>query len=146
MKIIRFLDKLEDKIRSKLSHWPILYAFLGGAGIVLFWRGIWHTADVIAPFFLDPTGAWRPTIFNLLDGPVTLFISIVLLLPTGLFVSAFIGNETIISGLRGEKRIAEKTEQEVQTETEAIAGIEAEVKKISERVKEIDSHVHKTEK
>ncbi len=138
-----FFDKLEDRIRRKLSHWPILYAFLGGSGIVLFWRGIWHTADALAPFFLDSTGRWNPSAFELLDGPISLFISIVLLLPTGLFVSSFIGSETIISGLRGGKKMAEKTEQELETETGTITHIQSEVKKISERLEEIDSHVHK---
>jgi hypothetical protein len=37
--ILAFFDKLEDKTRAKLSRVPLLYAFLGGIGIVLFWRG-----------------------------------------------------------------------------------------------------------
>ena len=44
-KIVRFFDKLEDKIRGRLSHHPIFYALVGGIGVVLFWRGVWHTAD-----------------------------------------------------------------------------------------------------
>ena len=45
--IIHFFDKLEDKTRGTLSHYPFLYAFLGGIGVVLFWRGVWHTNDFI---------------------------------------------------------------------------------------------------
>ncbi|MBU2082030.1 hypothetical protein KKH14_01235, partial [Patescibacteria group bacterium] len=41
----RFFDKLEDKVRSRLSRRPILYAFLSGIGTVLFFRGVWMIAD-----------------------------------------------------------------------------------------------------
>ena len=47
-KIIKFFDKLEDVIRGHLSRFPILYGMLAGIGIVLFWRGVWHTADEYA--------------------------------------------------------------------------------------------------
>ena len=40
-----FFDKLEDVVRGKLSKHSIIYAFIGGSGIILFWRGIWHSAD-----------------------------------------------------------------------------------------------------
>src|SRR3990167_6694358 len=87
-KIVKFIDRLEDKIRGKLSHYPILYGFIGGIGIVLFWRGVWHTAD------------------DLNIGSVTsLVIAVTILLVTGVFVSAFIGNRLIISGLIGEKKL-----------------------------------------
>lgn len=99
-KIIKFFDKLEDKIRGKLSHWPIIYAFIGGIGIVLFWRGVWLTADLL-PF---------------MTGPFSILISIIILLFTGLFVSFFIGHYIILSGLRQEKRIEEKEEAEIEIE------------------------------
>ena len=54
--IIKFFDKIEDKIRGKLSHYPIFYAFIGGVGIVIFWRGVWHTADFFTgSYFFLPT-------------------------------------------------------------------------------------------
>ena len=140
--LARFFDRFEDRIRRRLSHFPIFYAFLGGIGIVLFWRGVWHTADAFMPYFLDSTGAWQPTtIFELLDGPVSILLSIILLLATGLFVSTFIGNEIIISGLRGEKKLDEKTEIEVRTETGAIGEIQAELKKISNRLEAIEKKI-----
>ena len=98
-KIVRFFDKLEDKIRGKLSHYPILYGFMGGIGIVLFWRGVWHIADDIN-----------------ISSIISILIGSILLLVTGVFVSAFIGNRLIISGLIGEKKLAEKEESEIEAE------------------------------
>ncbi|MBI5079399.1 hypothetical protein HZB06_01870 [Candidatus Wolfebacteria bacterium] len=72
-KIVRFFDKLEDRIRAVLSRWPIVYAFIGAVGIVLFWRGVWITADM----------------FPFMSGPVSVFISIIALLLTGFFVYFF---------------------------------------------------------
>jgi hypothetical protein len=138
MTLIRFFDRLEDKIRGRLSHWPIVYGFFGGIGTVLFWRGVWHTADFVAMYYfealagnttIDFTYAW--------DGPISLIIGSILLLTTGLLVSNFIGNEIIMSGLRGEKKLTERTETEVRTETGAIHEIRAEVRKIRDQLDEM---------
>ncbi|MEN9342101.1 MAG: hypothetical protein RIQ54_357 [Candidatus Parcubacteria bacterium] len=114
--IYHFFDKLEDKIRGFLSHYPIVYAFFGGVAIVLFWRGVWHFADE----------------FSFMTGLVSLVIGSVLLLATGLFVSVFIGDQIIISGIRGEKKIAEQTEEEVQDEMSRLRAIERELKRLSD--------------
>ncbi len=137
--VARFFDKLEDKVRGWFSHWPILYGLVGGVGVVLFWRGVWHTADYISARFLAETAAVMSTtdFGNPWDGLLSLFIGSVLLLITGLFVSNFIGNEIIISGLRGERKLTEKTEAEVRTETGAIAEIQEELKKLSKLVEEL---------
>lgn len=150
-RIIKFFDKLEDRVRGRLSHWPIVYALVGGAGIVLFWRGVWHTADAVAFILQSPAtdsmGLWRPlTTSQILDGPISVLIGVVMLLMTGLFVSTFIGNEIIISGLRGEKKLAEKTEVEVKTETGAIGEIRSEIKKISERLEAIEKKLEAVKK
>ena len=91
-KIFHFFDKLEDNIRATLSKHNILYAFIGGVAIVLFWRGVWMTADAI-PF---------------LTGPISILISVIVLLGTGLFVSFFIGDEIIISGIKKKKGLMKK--------------------------------------
>jgi hypothetical protein len=44
-----FFDKFEDHIRTHLSRYPIVYTIIGGIAIVLFWRGVWHTADILHP-------------------------------------------------------------------------------------------------
>ena len=101
--IIKFFDKLEDKVRIRMSHKPILYAFVGGAAHVLFWRGVWHLADDYGMGSLE----------SLLVGAGVLLI-------TGLFVAAFIGEQVILSGLKGEKKSVDKTEEEIRQEARAI--------------------------
>jgi hypothetical protein len=137
--LTRFFDKLEDRVRGWLSHHPILYGFFGGIGVVLFWRGVWHTADWISALLMDlRTGNATVDLAAFPDGPLSFLIGSVMLLITGLFVSNFIGNEIIISGLRGEKKLAEKTETEVKTETGAIGDIRKELKIISKRLGQLE--------
>jgi hypothetical protein len=115
-KIFVIFDKIEDKVRGRLSRYPILYAFVGGAGIIIFWRGIWVTIDYIMEFFrLADSGNNVPQMLWW-DGPLSTLVGAVLLLIVGLFVTSFVGNEIIISGLRKEKRIAEKTKEELEAE------------------------------
>jgi len=138
-KIFRYFDRLEDRVRHWLSHWPISYAIICGTGVVLFWRGVWHTADFIMENFFSAaesasigltSGLWW-------DGPLSFVIGILLLLPTGSLVSSFIGNEIIITGLKGEKKIAEKTETEIKDEIGDIDEIKSELRSISEKIEKI---------
>lgn len=116
-KIFRFLDGVEDKIRQSLSHHPLVYAFIGSVGIVLIWRGVWMIADS----FNIPGG------YSLLAGVLISAIS-------GLFVSYFVGDKIIISGIRREKRIDEKTEKEIKKEEAILERIEERIKKIEEKL------------
>ncbi len=118
--LFRFFDKLEDKIRGKLSHHPVLYAMIGSVGIILLWRGIWIIADN----------------YNM-SGLVSVILGSVILLATGLFVSFFVGDRVIISGIKEEKRIDEKTEEEIKKETEEIKEIKTELKEIGKDLEEI---------
>lgn len=135
MFIVRFFDKLEDRIRGFLSHWPILYGMIAGAGIVLFWRGVWHTADMIVYIYANWVPGYGVDLTNTLwwDGPLSIVVGTVILLLCGVFVSEFIGKEIIISGLRGEKKLTEKTERELKTEVSAIA-----------EIRELVRDIHKT--
>jgi hypothetical protein len=142
MGIVRFFDKLEDKVRGWFSHRPILYGFVSGVGIVLFWRGVWHTTDFISATWIAwHAGSQTIDLTMLPDGLISLVIGSVILLMSGIFVSQFIGNEIIISGLRGEKKLTEKTEVEVKTETGAIGDLQAAIKSIAHRLDVIEGHV-----
>ena len=141
--VIRFFDKLEDKVRGKLSHKPIVYAFLGGVGVVLFWRGIWHTMDYLMTLIAAklPTSEVGSIDIGALpwwDGPISIVVGSTLLLISGIFVSSFIGNEIILSGLKGEKKIAEKTELEIKTETSALKKIREQTEQLSKQIGEIE--------
>jgi len=120
-KIVKFFDKLEDKVRGKLSHYPILYAFIGGVGIVLFWRGVWHTADDLNIASFD-----------------SLILGSFILLITGVFVSAFIGNKLIISGLIGEKKLTEKNLKEIETEESRLKNLQNTMNRIEKRLEDLE--------
>ena len=123
-KIIRFFDKLEDKVRGKLSHYPILYAIVGGVGVVLFWRGIWHTADEI----------------NLGSG-ISLVLGTIILLLSGVFVAEFIGNRLIISGLIGEKKLSEKEEGEIETEEDQLRSLQSTLNRVEQKISQLEKEV-----
>ncbi len=138
--IYDFFDRTENKVRAKLSHYPVAYACVGGVGVVIFWRGIWHTADFITQIIFSFQQSGSINLGNLpwWDGPLSIVVGSVLLLSTGLFVLDFLGSEAIISGLKGEKKIEEKTEKEVKTEKETIEEIGKEVKEISQHLDNLE--------
>ncbi len=123
-KLLKFLDRLEDKIREDLSHYPIIYGIICAVGVVLFWRGIELVADELA----------------FMTGPVSLLISMIILLSTGVFVSFFIGDSIIISGLRKEGKLIERTEVELEKElgdTEILERKIDRIEKSQEEIKEL---------
>ncbi len=122
MNIVKFFDKLEDRIRGALSHRPIVYAFIGSVGIILLWRGIWITADE----------------FAFMTGPVSMIIGVVILMAIGLFVSFFIGDQILISGVKEEKRIDEKTEEEIRGEAVSLRQIKNDLNEIKNQLKKLD--------
>jgi len=109
---------------------------------VLFWRGVWHIADYFSLVFMTrESGSATIDMAALWDGLLSFGIGSVLLLLTGLFVSSFIGNEIIISGLKGEKKVAEKTEEEVETETTLVKDLRKEVREIKDRLGRIEKKI-----
>ncbi|MFZ1987464.1 MAG: hypothetical protein WAV21_00300 [Minisyncoccia bacterium] len=112
--VVRFFDKFEDRIRIKLSHYPIIYALIGAVGIILVWKGIWETAEY----------------FPILFGPVSILLGVLILLATGLLVSFFIGDSIIISGFKRGKKIVEKTEEEIKKEEGKMDAIISELHEI----------------
>ncbi len=128
-------DKMEDRIRARLSRHPFIYTFIGGSGVVLFWRGVWHTADI-----LEHSSPLLGHIFSPLG---CIVLSVVILLSTGLFVSVFIGDSIIMSGIRQDKKIIEKTIADVDAEK---ADIEKVLTAIVEMKSELEVLEHKARK
>ncbi len=139
-KIFHWGDKLEDRVRGKLSHYPITYAFIGGAGVIIFWRGIWHTMDFLM-FVMIGQNAEIGTGYPWWDGPLSIFVGTVMLLTVGLFIPTFIGNEIIMSGLRGEKKLTEKTEQEISEDVALNIKIVREMKEIERRLESLEKKI-----
>jgi hypothetical protein len=124
-KVIKFFDLLEDKIRARLSHYPLIYALIGGTGLILFWRGIWHTADM----------------WTFMSGPISILLGVVILGLTGVLVSALIGNSMIIAGLKGEKKLEEKTQMELEQEEIKIEDLGSELHKIEADLADIKDKI-----
>lgn len=103
-RIFKFFDKLEDHVRELLSKSPVIYSLIGGTAIVIFWDGITRIVDSMSIF----DGLW--------GGLLAVSISVVVLLMTGLLVSFFIGDSIILSGRKHDKKITEKTMEEVELE------------------------------
>lgn len=137
-KIYNLGDKLEDKVRGFLSHYPLVYAFIGGVGTIVFWRGVWVTIDYILECFYSRTNVLFVHGLMWWDGPLSVIIGTVILLLTGLFVSGFIGNEIIISGLKGEKRVVEKSVKEIKEDVGIGVEILNEIKEINQRLKKLE--------
>ena len=133
--IIKFFDKLEDKVRARLSHRSVLYAFLGGVSTVLFWREIWHTGDIL----MNLGGIWGWIFYE----PITIVWTSIILLMTGLFVSNFIGERIVISGLKKEKKVTDKTEEEVKKEEDRIANLNAKINTLTNDVAAIKDELAK---
>lgn len=123
-KILSFFDKLEDHVRGFLSHYPMLYAIIGGFAIVIFWRGVWETADMMH-----------------LSAPWSIVGSSLVMMVTGLFVSFFIGDRVILSGLKNEKKAIEKTEEEVEEEETLIKKVLSKLEKMENELSEIKNKI-----
>lgn len=130
--IYYLFDKMEDHIRARLARHPFVYTFIGGAGVVLFWRGIWHIADIfekhtiLGGYLFSPLGS--------------IILGVCILLATGLFVSVFIGDSIIMSGIKHDKKIIEKTIEDVDAEK---VDIEKVLTALVDMKKEIEHLEHK---
>ncbi|HVV15118.1 MAG TPA: hypothetical protein VHD55_01830 [Candidatus Paceibacterota bacterium] len=121
--LVKFFDKLEDTLRARLSHRPILYALIGGVGIVLFWKGVWEAAEHFPILYGWPSAA----------------LGLLLILPTGLFVSFFIGDNIILSGYRNQKKLVERTEEEVMKDVDINEAMKAQLDRVEKELTEIKS-------
>ena len=134
-KITRFFDLLEDKVRARLSHRSIFYGFIGGLSLVLFWRGVWHSADIL----MDKGGFFGWMFYE----PITIAWTSVVLLLTGLFVSLTIGDRIILSGIKHEKKVEEKTEDEIKNEENEIQKLTKQIESLHREIVEVKNLLKK---
>jgi hypothetical protein len=73
--------------------------------------------------------------FNM-SGSSSLFWGVLISISSGLFVSFFVGDKIIISGIKQEKRIDEKTEEEIKKEEDTLIEIKKDLKEIKEEMEE----------
>jgi len=136
-KIIHFFDKLEDRIRGRLSLNPIIYALIGGTAMVLFWRGIWHTADIL----MLQGGIWGVIFYE----PITIVWTTIIMLLVGVFASFFVGESIVLSGLKHDKKVFEKTATEVAEEEGEIAGAISHIRIIEKELTELSTKIGRME-
>ena len=130
-KVYDYFDKFEDRVRARLSRSPILYAFIAGVSIVLFWRGVWRIGD-----WLEERGGILGVLFS---GPGSVILTVTVMLATGLFISFFVGDLIIMSGLKHEKKIVDKTESEVKDEEVRLEEMEEVLTEVQEELR----HLHR---
>ncbi|OHA89782.1 MAG: hypothetical protein A3C70_00810 [Candidatus Zambryskibacteria bacterium RIFCSPHIGHO2_02_FULL_43_14] len=121
-KIAHFFDKFENKIRGFLSRYPIVYGFISGVGIVSFWRGVWETSDIIG-----------------IPPQASLLFGFLVLLAIGVLVTEFLGNRLIISGLRGEKKLEEKTLKEIEEEELSLSSLKDKINRIEKMLEKLSN-------
>ncbi len=135
---LNFFDKLEDNIRGHLSKYPIFYSLIGSVFLVLLWRGIWHTADL-----LEAEGGVLGFLFHPFVSATWATWGLLLI---GLFVSMFVGDMIIMSGLRRSKKVTEQTEEDIkveeQKEEHELERIEKQLNRIEKKIEE-DEKYHK---
>jgi hypothetical protein len=141
---MQFLKSLAKKLRAMLRRHPLIYAFVGGVGVVLFWRGVWHFTDFLA-LILFPSSDQVTTIdwTTGIDSSLSLVIGTLLLLLTGLFVSEFLTGQVLMTDIKEEERLVKTTEKDIAKESSEFSPIEKDLQHIEEEIKNLENQVRK---
>lgn len=138
-KLIHFFQNIETKNRVFLSRHKFMYALIGGAGVILYWRGVWQTADLLYSWGVEHRSEFWGGLFEIIfSGPGSIVFGALILIMTGLLVQEFIGDDVIISGLKRSKKLIDKTEEEILKELK-------EEEKNKNLLKEINNHLNDLE-
>lgn len=137
------MTKAFNKLHIFLSHHSYIYATVVGIGIVLFWRGVWHTTDTFHMYVSNYGNSFTISANEhpWWDGPLSFVVGCIILYITRAFVSSFIGNELILSGLRAEKRLTKMTEDDLKTEVSTISDIRDTLNVMTKKLEELDVQV-----
>jgi hypothetical protein len=134
------LKHFTNRIKSWLSHHASLYALFGGIGVILFWRGVWHTMDYLM-LLANTTDALNTIDLSTSlwwDGPLSIVIGTIILLTVSAFVSSLIGNELILDGLRTEQRQLSKTGGVIHNESQDIDDLRKSFSHITKKLDHLD--------
>lgn len=113
--------RIEERARTYFERVPFLHAFLGGVGVVLFWRGVWEIADRM---HIDPI--------------VSIVVGSLLLGAIGLFLHTFVGNAIIIKNVEKDKRMTTRAEHE-------IAAVEKDIKQEGVTLDQLSAKIDRLE-
>lgn len=116
--------QIEQRARTYFERFPFTHAFLGGIGVVLFWRGVWEIADQMR---VDP-------ILSIVAGSL-------LLGAIGLFLHTFVGNAIIIKNVEKDKQLTTKTEREISDVEKDIHKEEVTLLQVSEKLDRLEKMV-----
>jgi len=142
--IIKYFQNFEIYNRNFLVKHKYLYALLGGTGIILFWKGVWYMADSIKINGIDYFGENLGRIMMIIFSDTgSLILGLILMLATGVFVSEFIDDEIIISGIKKEKQIIDKSAEEIINEEKKEEKI---LKELNERLIHIEKELEDNHK
>lgn len=135
-KTMHFFDKFEDVVRGWISKRPVLFGLVGGLAVVEFWRGVWHLTDFLSEAVgLDPYG--------FASGMFSAVLGTVIMLSTGLYVSLFVGDSIILSGIKKEKKFFEKTADEMKEEDDRLKKIHSILMKLEDGQNELKTRLEK---
>ncbi|MEI6420244.1 MAG: hypothetical protein WCO30_01295 [bacterium] len=133
-KIVHFFDKFEDHVRSWISKRPVLFGIVGGIAVVEFWRGVWNLTDFVMSWLgFDQIG--------LVSGTFSFLLGTVIMLSTGLYISLFVGDSIILSGIKKEKKFFEKTAEELKEEDDRLFQMHKLLLKLDSSHDEMKKHI-----
>lgn len=116
--------QIEERARSYFERFPFVHAFLGGVGVVLFWRGTWELADQMR---IDPV--------------VSIIIGSLLLGSIGLFIHTFVGNAIIIKNVEKDKQMTKKAGHSIIAAEQNIKKEEITLQQLSEKIDRLEQLV-----
>ena len=131
---MHFFDKLEDNVRGWISKRPVLFGLVGGVAVVEFWRGIWHLTDFLLVGIGFAIEGLPSSLFSIILGSA-------IMLSTGLYVSLFVGDSIILSGIKKEKKFFEKTADEIREEDDRLKHIHNLLLKLESNQNEFKTHL-----
>jgi len=113
--------QIEERARSYFERFPFVHAFLGGVGVVLFWRGTWELVDQMR---IDPV--------------VSIIIGSLLLGSIGLFIHTFVGNAIIIKNVEKDKQMTKKAEHEIAVVEQDVKKEEITLTQLADKIEQLE--------